>query len=157
MSNRLAIVMCVLIGFLSSCSVGPTAATPEVEPDDRAIETTASTIPTKTVKPSVTPSPTQTLNPSATPKPSPTLTTTPIIVGPFHQVFLDEPLPHDIASIIHISEDGTVWLGTEKDIVLLKDFTWDVYLQDFPGELIGVDEAKRVWVVDQNGSSISVV
>lgn len=74
---------------------------------------------------------------------------------PFQPVHTEKELPPDLISILHASDDGAVWLLNQHDILILKDNTWEVTLADVPGNVLGVDQTGIVWVLDQDGGSIS--
>lgn len=90
-----------------------------------------------------------------TPVPTPSSTLAPTPAGPFQPVQLEKALPPDLVSILHASEGGTLWLETEQEIIMLSGNTWETVIPDVPGELIGVDDSKRVWILSDGGKSIS--
>jgi len=51
--------------------------------------------------------------------------------------------------------DGALWLITDEGVARMQDGTWHVYLTDFTGELVGIDAARRVWVVSEDTGEIS--
>lgn len=151
MLHRLLTAIFFLALFLSACAGEALSPTP-----DELKEVPAATLrPTKTAKPSSTPEFSPTPDPTNTPEPNPTPTSTPISLGPFYPVELSEDLPQDLSAILYISPEGKLWLETGEGILTLQDDTWEVYLPNIPGELVGVDHTGRVWVIDETGSSIS--
>jgi hypothetical protein len=50
---------------------------------------------------------------------------------------------------------GGLWAITEEGIAKLEDGTWNLYLSDYTGELAGIDDAGRIWVLSEDGSEIS--
>jgi len=157
MTRCLSIVLLALSMILIACSnqtpiivthPEPTVAATTIEAIIPSQQTSAITNPT----PSLTNSPI----PSETPFPTPSPTTESRAVPGFQEVHINVDLPQEKLSILQISADGTLWMGTEHDILKLKDETWDTYLHLIPGQLVGVDKGGRVWVVDQDGMYISV-
>jgi WD40 repeat protein len=95
--------------------------------------------------------------PTSTPGPSPTPTLEPHSMGPFHPVvpaevdFLGDAWSTDL----YAAPGGELYLYTDRAIALLSGSTWEPYLSDLPGDLLGFDESDRVWVASEDGSQIS--
>lgn len=77
------------------------------------------------------------------------------MIGPFQPVQLEAGLPSDLLRILHISEEGALWLQTEQEVILLRDREWEVALSDLSGDIVGVDSNGLLWVLDEDGASIS--
>lgn len=131
--------------FCTSCSGKLVSSTPEM------VEVPA-TLAMYTTQP---PGPTYTATTNQTPEPTPTPTQSATPAGPFHPVDLEKELPSDLLSIIHAADNGTLWLLTEQDILILREEKWEVALSDLQGELIGVDASGLIWVMSTDGRSIS--
>lgn len=56
---------------------------------------------------------------------------------------------------LRITPDGTLWLLTDQAVARLAGESWDVYLPEIEGVLVGVDDLNRVWVADAQGGSIA--
>jgi hypothetical protein len=95
------------------------------------------------------------VRPSSTPAPSPFPTSTSLPPGPFKPVHSQKELPPDLISILYASDDGTVWLQTEHQIIVLRGNNWEIALDDIPGEILGIDESGLSWTLNSDGSSIS--
>lgn len=52
--------------------------------------------------------------------------------------------------------DDTVWLLTDQRVMQYRQGIWTDYLPQFGGTLIGMDSARRVWVVSDDRARISV-
>ena len=90
-----------------------------------------------------------------TPEPSPSPTSNPISNELFQPVFPEKEFPSDLVSILRASDDGSLWLQTQQQILTFKDNMWEIVLADIPGKLAGVDPYGLIWVINQDGNSIS--
>jgi ligand-binding sensor domain-containing protein len=63
-------------------------------------------------------------------------------------------LPGEVRAL-HASADGALWLITDGGFATLRDTTWQVTRAELGGELAGVDDLGRVWVVSDDGAAIS--
>jgi hypothetical protein len=95
------------------------------------------------------------VRPRSTPGPSPFPTSTSLPPGPFKPVHSQWELPPDLISILYASDDGTVWLQTEHQIIILRVNNWEIALDDIPGEILGIDESGLIWTLNSDGRSIS--
>ena len=121
-----------------------------------AVTETATPAASATVEPTITPTstPSSALKPSATPvPPTPTVLATDIV--PFYKVLAIDDIPADDIVDLHATSDGRLWLETVQGILKLQDTTWSPYLTEYKGEMVGLDNQKRVWVISEDGSQIS--
>ncbi len=56
---------------------------------------------------------------------------------------------------LHTSADGAVWLITDEGIARLEDGAWHIHLADFDGDLVGIDDSDRAWVVNEDTTTIA--
>jgi dipeptidyl aminopeptidase/acylaminoacyl peptidase len=96
--------------------------------------------------------------PTPTPGPSPTPTLEPSTVGPFRAVALVDVdfIGSSWEMKLYAASSGELYLFTDEAIAIFTGSTWEMYLSDLPGFLIGFDENERVWVVSEDGSEIFV-
>lgn len=141
----------VLILLLSACVPGQT--------EIPAASTTPAGTNTPPAVEALLPSPSSTTRPAntltATSRPTLANTPTPMPrTGLFRPVIpIDEVLPGNFQRL-HTSPDGALWLITDQSIAKLVDETWSIFLTDFTGELMGIDD-QRVWIVSADTSEIS--
>jgi streptogramin lyase len=99
-------------------------------------------------------------SPSNTPEQTPTKTleileTPPITSGPFNLVaIVNQVIAGTVDSLI-TTEDGSLWLTTDKGVVKIADMGLSVYLSDMVGKIAGIDSSGRVWVVNEDMSQIA--
>ena len=55
---------------------------------------------------------------------------------------------------MRFTPDGTLWLLTDQAVARLAGNTWEIYLHEYGGELVGIDDLNRVWVAGADGASI---
>ena len=78
-------------------------------------------------------------------------TTPPVFSGPFMMVEgLDEDISPSFDALVSTA-DGTVWLITEEQVVKILDTKLGVFLEDYPGKIMAVDDMERVWVISEDG------
>jgi hypothetical protein len=100
------------------------------------------------------PSPTNTLEQTATQTPE-ILETPPITSGPFNLVaIVNQVITGTVDSLI-ATEDGSLWLTTDKGVVKVTDMGLSVYLSGMVGKIAGIDSSGRVWVVNEDMSQIA--
>ncbi|MEA3441033.1 MAG: two-component regulator propeller domain-containing protein [Chloroflexota bacterium] len=153
MSNPRSVVYILFIAILV------VACSPDSSPGVRptlAIDETATPTASATVEPTIIPTstPSSALKPGATPvSPTPTVPVTD--TGPFHKVMAIDDIPADDIVDLHATSDGRLWLETVQGILKLQDTTWSPYLTEYKGEMVGLDDLKRVWLVSEDGSQIA--
>ncbi len=109
---------------------------------------------------SPTETPTRLPSPSNTPEQTATETpeipeATPIVSGPFTMViFVDDVIAGTVDSLI-TTEDGVLWLTTDKGVVKITDSGLSIYLSGMVGKIAGIDSSGRVWVVSEDMSQIA--
>ena len=145
MIARSWMVLLTLAFLISACGGILPFPTPEKLPDNITATTTVIQSPQITI----------TIPPSQTPKPSPIPSSTPLPAGPFQPVLPEMELPPELTSILHASGDGTLWILSEQDILILRENTWELTLAEIPGVLAGIDQSGLIWVIKPDGSSIS--
>ena len=59
-----------------------------------------------------------------------------------------------VESLISTS-NGSLWLITREMIIRILENEPEVYLSDYPGKFVGLDDLGRVWVVSEDTSEIS--
>lgn len=105
--------------------------------------------------PTVAPTPTR----PPTPTPWPTATSVPTTVPtPLAEIFhplaaVDEVLPGWVVGLRALP-DGSLWLITEEGVARFVEDTVTVSTVGFPGNLVGVDDAGRVWVSSEDASHV---
>jgi WD40 repeat protein len=92
------------------------------------------------------------------PSPMPTLDLEALSTGPFRPVVtVDDVLEEDFWYLnLHVTPDGTVWLYSKRQVAVLRDDAWSMYMAGFAGTVIGIDDAARVWAVNEDFTEISV-
>jgi WD40 repeat protein len=92
------------------------------------------------------------------PSPTPTLDLEALSTGPFRPVVtVDDVLEEDFWYLhLHVTPDGTVWLYSDRQVAVLRDDAWSMYMAGFAGTVVGIDNAARVWAVNEDVSEISV-
>ncbi len=99
-------------------------------------------------------------SPSNTPEQTTTRTpeileTPPITSGPFNLVAIVNQVIAGTTRSLITTEDGSLWLTTDKGVVKITDMGLSVYLSDMVGKIAGVDSSGRVWVVNEDMSQIA--
>ncbi len=155
MIGKILITVSILVIFTYGCSEGASVPILETETNTSTSTTEPTHSPTftRTIEASPTPLPTKTLSPSQTP--TQIATTTPFTARPFQPFIPDKPLPKDVLSILGELPDGTLLLMTESQVIMLKGDTWEVYLPEFQGVVVGLDSFGNIWVINQEESRIS--
>ena len=107
-------------------------------------------IPTRT--PTMTPTPSQT----PTPPDTPTLTATPTpLPALFQPVTPIERILGGDPKHLHASRDGDLWLITDEGVARKTDQDWVIVLSEPSGEVVGIDAAGQVWVLNPETAVIS--
>lgn len=84
-----------------------------------------------------------------------TSVTPPVSSGPFKLfTYIDEVLAGSVSTLL-AAEDGSLWLVSSQDVVKISGDEPVVFLEDYKGQLAGVDAAGRVWVVSEDTAQIS--
>jgi hypothetical protein len=90
--------------------------------------------------------------------PTPTPTVEPKPQGPFRPVASADVdfIGYAWEMRPHVTSNGKMLLYTDEAIAILSDSTWEIYLSDLPGFLIGFDEKDKVWAVNEDGGEVFV-
>ena len=113
------------------------------------------------VEPSPTPEPAQLQIPTLDPVPAtllaPTLTPTPNTRGDFRSLMQLAGAPQGSLADEWASQDGTLWVTSEKGIYQFQARGWKLVLEGNAGRILGPDGAGRLWVLMDNASRIAAV
>ncbi len=66
---------------------------------------------------------------------------------------LGADVPGNVVSL-RFTPDGTLWLLTDQAVARLAGDTWELYLPEYDGQLVGLDDFYRVWVAAADGASM---
>ena len=119
---------------------------------------TSSEIPGSTISPSaiatLLPNPVELATPTnVAPSVSPTPNS--LTSGPFKMVLPIDAITTDTVESLISTSNGSLWLITREMIIRILENEPEVYLSDYPGKFVGLDDLGRVWVVSEDTSEIS--
>lgn len=84
-----------------------------------------------------------------------TPTTSPVSSGPFRMVEgLDENIAPSFDALVSTA-DGMIWLITKEHVIKIQDAKPVVFLEEYPGKILAVDDLERVWVSSEDGAEVS--